>query len=334
VKKIIVTAIFTLLSISAAANAELVLTISGPSSIAVGGTATYSVSYSGASLAVMDVDIVVDDVLKGTISNVVVPGGPIPFSTVTPITGGFEVSIVNDSGGTLPSGLFTFDLTATGTAGQVIHVSMLENSFFDLNWNQITGTVMPSLDVTIFTPVCILPNIVNMSMTDANAALAGAGFPPPYTITYEPNCMKPPGTIDRQYPPPGTVPCGTPVSYVIDTNGLYVGRVFTGTGITTLTVTQAMIDKWNYLGRPNCWCCASQKRGNGIYIPSSTDCKVDAYDIAGVKNVNAWNKAYTQQGYNPCLDFDLNGSIGSTDLAKIKNAANWNKAVGCGPPCQ
>jgi len=65
---------------------------------------------------------------------------------------------------------------------------------------------------------------------------------------------------------------------------LYVGRVFSGTGITTLTITQAHIDRWVTLRKPNCWCCDAQKRGNGVYLPSSTSLKVDALDLAKVKN--------------------------------------------------
>ncbi|MGD0553253.1 MAG: PASTA domain-containing protein [Sedimentisphaerales bacterium] len=175
------------------------------------------------------------------------------------------------------------------------------------------------------------PNIVNKTMPDANSTLAAAGIPAPYTITYEPNGLKTALTVDRQSPPPGTATCSA--SYVVDTNCLYVGRVFSGTGITTLTVTQTMIDKWNYLGMPNCWCCPSQKRGNGIYTGSSA-CKVDAADLGAVKNASVWMKQYNQAGYLPCLDFNLSGKIDAADLGILKNASNWMQTVGCGPPCQ
>jgi hypothetical protein len=111
--------------------------------------------------------------------------------------------------------------------------------------------------------------------------------------------------------------------------------VFSGTGITTLTVTQAMMDRWNYLGQPNCWCCDSQKRGNAIYTGASAT-KTDITDLAKMKNAAQWNQSLGSPGYdaNPCLDTNLSGKIDLTDLAKIKNAANWNVIVGPGPPCQ
>jgi hypothetical protein len=116
---------------------------------------------------------------------------------------------------------------------------------------------------------------------------------------------------------------------------LYVGRVFSGTGITTLTITQAHIDRWVALGKPNCWCCDAQKRGNGVYSPSSTATKTDFIDLAKIKNSAQWNQSAGQPGYdaNPCSDTNLSGKIDFIDLAKVKNSANWNQSVGAGSGC-
>jgi len=124
-----------------------------------------------------------------------------------------------------------------------------------------------------------------------------------------------------------------PMTFKNSTDCLYVGRVFSGSGITTLTINTTHIAKWNYLGKPNCWCCPAQKRGNGVYSPSGTSLAVDNVDLGKVKNSNVWNKTYTQTGYNACSDINLSGNIDNVDLAKIKNSANWGKTVGAGSNC-
>ncbi len=173
------------------------------------------------------------------------------------------------------------------------------------------------------------PNIVGKTMTDANAALIAAGITASPTITYEANGLKTALTVDRSTPKSGNLTCTT--SYVVDTNCLYVGRVFTDPCMTNFTVTAAMVTLWNGVGRPNCWCCTSQKRGNGYYTGSSAT-KTDSLDLAQVKNATNWTKTITAA--NACLDFNLSGKIDSVDLAKIKSAANWTKVTGAGPPCQ
>jgi len=175
------------------------------------------------------------------------------------------------------------------------------------------------------------PNIVNKTMSDANATLAALGITVG-TITYEPNGLKTALTVDRQSPPAGTATCG-PVNYVVDTNCLYATRVFSLYGTVTFTVTTAQVTLWNTLGRPNCWCCVAQKRGNGVYAPSSTASKTDALDFAAVKNAANWSKNDTAAA-NVCLDFNLSGKIDALDLAIVKNANNWSKVTGPGPLCQ
>jgi hypothetical protein len=113
---------------------------------------------------------------------------------------------------------------------------------------------------------------------------------------------------------------------------LYVGRVFHSTaGFNGLTVTTAHIAKWNYLGKPNCWCCLGQKRGNCIYTGASAN-RPDTIDLGAIKG-SSWMCSYTQPCYNPCCDFNLSGRIDTVDLGMVKNTNNWMKSVGAGPPC-
>ncbi|MBN1788462.1 MAG: hypothetical protein JW806_08750 [Sedimentisphaerales bacterium] len=109
-----------------------------------------------------------------------------------------------------------------------------------------------------------------------------------------------------------------------DPNCLYVGQVFSVACNPTvnLTVSQAMIDKWEYLGRPLCWCCDGQKCGD-----CNGDGRVDTQDLACVKFY--WYKSYTQTGYNPCGDFNMSGRIDTTELANLK--AHWFKTANIDP---
>jgi len=174
------------------------------------------------------------------------------------------------------------------------------------------------------------PNIVGLHMTDANNALIAAGITAPPTITYEANGLKPALTVDRESPAVGTQTCST--SYVVDTNCLYVGRTFTiPTGSGSITVTSAMVTLWNSLGQPNCWCCTSQKRGNGVYTGSSAT-KTDLTDLAAIKNKANYLQVDTPS--NACLDFNMSGKIDLSDLAILKNKANYAQVTGPGPPCQ
>jgi len=110
---------------------------------------------------------------------------------------------------------------------------------------------------------------------------------------------------------------------------LYAGRVFAGP--PSLTVTSAMVTTWktSYVNKANCWCCNSQKRGNGVYTPSSTATRADTLDLGDLKK--AWMKYYYQVGYRACSDYDLSGRCDSLDLSRLKK--NWLATVGAGPPC-
>jgi hypothetical protein len=95
------------------------------------------------------------------------------------------------------------------------------------------------------------------------------------------------------------------------TDCLYVGRVFNN----GLTVDAVMVSKWNYLGKPNCWCCEAQKYGNGAYGGGSAS-YVDSQDLSAIRL--AFGKSYTQSGYKPCSDLNFSGYVDSQDLAKLR----------------
>jgi len=45
-----------------------------------------------------------------------------------------------------------------------------------------------------------------------------------------------------------------------------------------LTISQTMLDRWHYVGDPNCWCCNGQKCGNAIYTAGVNIGRVDTSD--------------------------------------------------------
>jgi hypothetical protein len=151
-KKLLVLAL--VLSMATLANAALTLTISGPDTLAVGATGTYTVSYSGATILGSDVDIVSD---LGTI------GGGVAITTnrdagldligPNPQGGNYEIAVINDVAATdfgAPFQLYSFTLSTTGVAaGSVAHISLIDNAQLDLDWDQIMGGAMGTKAVTI-----------------------------------------------------------------------------------------------------------------------------------------------------------------------------------------
>jgi len=213
-----------------------------------------------------------------------------------------------------------------GTATAVVNCAQVGNIV-----SQDTGCVsLPHTVNYTYGIAATVPNEVNMPLAAAQAAITAAGLSIG-NVTYEPNGLLPAGNVDRTNPVAGTVTCSA-VDLVVDTNCLYAGRVFSLYGTVTFTVTAAQVGYWNALGQPNCWCCTSQKRGNGVYT-GSTATKTDALDLAGVKNAANWTKTDSAAA-NVCLDFNLSNKIDALDLAVVKNANNWTKVTGAGPPCQ
>jgi len=123
-----------------------------------------------------------------------------------------------------------------------------------------------------------------------------------------------------------TVDVSKLLKYPCTTDCLWVGKVFAYDCCqppVTLTVSSAMVTMWNYLGKPNCWCCNAQKCGNGVYTGSSAG-RVDGSDLSALQV--AYNKRHTQPGYNPCLDFNLSGRIDGSDLSVLQ--LHYNKRPG------
>jgi hypothetical protein len=132
--------------------------------------------------------------------------------------------------------------------------------------------------------------------------------------------------------PPGYVKL-VDANVTSDVNCLYVGKVFLATvGSPLLVVNSTMMGKWNYLGRPNCWCCLSQKRGNGVYAGGSA-LRPDNSDLNAIRVATAWMKQYNQAGYVACSDVDLSGRLDNTDLNRVRQATNWMVSVGAGSGC-
>jgi len=148
------------LGMASAVNAQLELSISGPDSLVANTTGTYTVSYSGTTMLGADVDIVVDfGSIGGGIILTANRDTSLDFVGINPASGNYEVSIINDVEATdLGSPLFSIVLTAPSVVpdGNKATISSIENSFFDLSFNQIIGTVMPTKQVTI-TP--FIPNL-------------------------------------------------------------------------------------------------------------------------------------------------------------------------------
>lgn len=142
-KKLLVLAL--VLSMATMANAGLVVSVSGPATLATNAVGTYTVSYTCSglnnnNLVASDMDIVVD--LGGIGGGVVVTTNVdtgLSYMGINSGTGNYESSLTNDVGDSdMGSPLFTFKLTAPASPGTA-HVQLLENSFFDTDWNQITG---------------------------------------------------------------------------------------------------------------------------------------------------------------------------------------------------
>jgi len=91
-----------------------------------------------------------------------------------------------------------------------------------------------------------------------------------------------------------------------------------------INVTTVIYNKWVWLGKPKCWCCPSQKCGNGIYTPAGTKNRVDATDLFALQA--SYLKMYTATGYNPCVDFQMSGRVDATDLFLLQ--AHYLKTVG------
>jgi hypothetical protein len=152
-KKLLVLAL--VLSMATMANATLTMTISGATSVAVDGTQTYTIGYTGSPElpASVDVEVLVDNVAIGTIGNgvVICSNSDVALNWAAEVTAGqeWEEAAVQDltAGVAIATPLFTID--PTGVAAGTVTISLTENYIQDVLWNQIVGTNMASKAVLV-----------------------------------------------------------------------------------------------------------------------------------------------------------------------------------------
>jgi len=273
-------------------------------------------------------DVVVSSTISGTVSGATQAGvtmSGLPTNPVTDVNGNYSDSVPGGWSGTVTPGKtgYTFapvnrgyvNVTTDQTAQNYVAtaIPLTISGKVTCNGAGQSGVTMSGL------PASPIVTDVNGDYSDTTAYYGWSG-----TVTpSEPNYTFTP--TNRVY----TSITGNQTGQNYTADCLYVNRTFT-THAANLVVNAAMMTKWVYLGKPACWCCGSQKRGNGIYTGSSAG-RTDTLDLGGVKNAAAWTKWYTQAGYNPCLDFNLSGRIDTTDLGIVKNAANWTKSFGTCP---
>jgi len=165
-KKLLVLAL--VLSIATIANAQLTITMSGPSTLAQGAVGTYTVGYSisgawvtdaalGDDLAIVGADTDIKSTLGtiggGAFLTTNIDTAVVSFiKTSNPITSNYQVALMNDVADTdLGSPLFKFTLTAPMANGTAT-IKLLENAYIDTAFDQITGldlAAMPQMNVSI-----------------------------------------------------------------------------------------------------------------------------------------------------------------------------------------
>jgi len=164
-KKLLVLAL--VLSIATIANAQLTITLTGPSSLAKGAVGTYTVGYSmagaftggaaGDDLALVGSDTDITGTLGtiggGAFLTTNIDTAVVSFiQTSSTITSNYRVALMNDVVDTdMGSPLFKFTYTA-GMVGGTGVIKILENAFIDTAFDQITGedlAAMPQMNVTI-----------------------------------------------------------------------------------------------------------------------------------------------------------------------------------------
>jgi MYXO-CTERM domain-containing protein len=150
-KKLLVLAL--VLSMATLANAALTLTISGPTELAKAAVGTYTVTSSGQDLAGIDLDIISDQGAQpfgigGGILLATSRNSALDTAAINGASGNYELVVVNDTPALIGTTLFSFTFTAGTTAG-TYHVSTIENSIYDTDFNAVIGTVMPSFAVRV-----------------------------------------------------------------------------------------------------------------------------------------------------------------------------------------
>ena len=231
-----------------------------------------------------------------------------------------------------PQTTFNYQINVVNPA-----VGLYVNVWFDWNrdgdWNDTllcTSTNTPEWAVQnqLFPAVSLLPGLNNVTTPP---------FRPWHSTLYKQNIWMRITLSEQPWVGTGSGGSGPAAGYYLgetedyffapDPNCLFVGRVFNaacGPGpAVNLVVTPPMVTKWNWLGKPQCWCCDAQKCGNGVYTGGSLN-RVDAQDLTSVGT--SYGLSYMQVGYISCVDFNLSGRVDAQDLTIL--SLHYGKIVG------
>ena len=183
--------------------------------------------------------------------------------------------------------------------------------------------------------ICVVPNVVDMTQADANAAIIAADFTVG-NITTDCNDTIAAGNVISSNPAAGATPgCGTAVDIVVSTGSCecYAG--------------QPDYDEWVSVGKPICWCFPRQCHGDADgYDYGRNNYWTSSPDLNIMKA--AWNKPFpdingvtlTVEGRVVpliCADFDRlpygrnDYRVSSPDLNILKKY--WNINNGPDPNC-
>ena len=91
-------------------------------------------------------------------------------------------------------------------------------------------------------------------------------------------------------------------------------------------ITQAAVDTWVSLGRPDCWCDPCHCRGD-----ANGSCTINAVDVLALRA--AWPGFGGT--YNPCADKNYDGAINAVDVLALRGGWPGFGGPGCSgcPPC-
>jgi hypothetical protein len=90
------------------------------------------------------------------------------------------------------------------------------------------------------------------------------------------------------------------------------------------TITQAMVDRWVTLGKPDCWCYPCHCRGD-----INNDGLINNTDLKGVA-AQSWKYAWIT--YHHCSDTNYDGSINNSDLKGTGLGDGWRSGWNNGCP--
>jgi len=219
-----------------------------------------------------------------------------------------------------------------GLSGDLLKFYPDSNCTYDVNENPTIGGVVmedPNEDPNVSTCndevyECIVPDVVNMTQADAEAAIEAEVFT--VSITTDCNNTIADGNVISTNPAAGATPgCGTEVEVVVST------------GECCFPSDDPNWGEWVKVGKPDCWCYPRQclgdtdnaSQGKSNYWVASDDLTL---------LLSAWSKPIEDMSGNEiCADFDhlpqgkSNYRVASDDLVTL--LANWSIPNGPDPNC-